>query len=379
MIYAIIPVRGGSKGIPHKNEQTVGGKSLLERCIITALSSMVDEVIVSTDDKKLANIAKKFEVKIHNRSHETSQDISSTESVISEVIKDFGKSWNDEDIVVLMQATSPFTTSELVDECALLAKKGYASFSATRNLAFNWEEKDENWIPINHPVSHRPRRQDMNLQVSETGACYAFQVGAFKKHPYRFCSKPQPVIVENYEGLEIDDFYELGIARDIARRLTPQLKNIAKPKFLVTDFDGCLTDDCVYVDSSGNESIKASRKDGLAVHTLRSLGIETIILSSETNDIMKVRAKKMGVNHLPTSLNKSEELSKFMELHNLETQDIWYCGNDLNDLPIVEKDFMTFCPSDAHPFVASKVKYVLETAGGKGILSEIARLIEAME
>jgi N-acylneuraminate cytidylyltransferase len=89
----IIPARGGSKGIPKKNLQCVNGIPLIERAIKTALKSNVDQIIVSTDDLQIKEIASKHGVLIHNRSLKNSDDLSSTESVVLEVIEDFGSKW----------------------------------------------------------------------------------------------------------------------------------------------------------------------------------------------------------------------------------------------------------------------------------------------
>ena len=87
----IIPARGGSKGIPKKNLKTVNGISLIERSIRTALKSKVDEIIVSTDDKEISEVALKYGVSLHKRSKKNSGDAASTESVVSEVINEFEK------------------------------------------------------------------------------------------------------------------------------------------------------------------------------------------------------------------------------------------------------------------------------------------------
>ncbi|MFM7139050.1 MAG: cytidylyltransferase domain-containing protein, partial [Actinomycetes bacterium] len=114
----IIPVRGGSKGIPNKNLQTVNGITLLERAIRTSLRANIDEIIVSTDSQDIKNVVKKYsKIKIHNRSSETSSDTASTESVILEVIKDLGSSWPTASSIGFYQVTSPFVESKTINSC----------------------------------------------------------------------------------------------------------------------------------------------------------------------------------------------------------------------------------------------------------------------
>ena len=110
----IIPARGGSKGIPRKNLKTVNGISLVERSLRVALKSKVDQIIVSTDDKEISDIAIKYGVILHNRSSENSGDSASTESVILEVIETFESNWPSGSVVGFIQATSPFVSTETI-------------------------------------------------------------------------------------------------------------------------------------------------------------------------------------------------------------------------------------------------------------------------
>ena len=70
-----------------------------------------------------------------------------------------------------------------------------------------------------------------------------------------------------------------------------KLKNQKKPKVIFTDFDGCLTDDRVWLNQEGEEFVAANRKDGLAVNRLSSLGIKVVITSTETNKVVSARGK----------------------------------------------------------------------------------------
>mgnify|MGYP003333800846 CR=1 FL=1 len=162
----IIPVRGGSKGIPNKNLQTVNGISLTERAIRTSLKSEIDLLIVSTDSEQIKNIVKKYpEVLIHNRSSENSSDTASTDRTILEVIEDLGKHWNLESTQIgIYQATSPFVEVETINECFKNAERGNVGFSAMTNHAFVWE-KQEKWLPVNHPANFRPRRQELTPKI----------------------------------------------------------------------------------------------------------------------------------------------------------------------------------------------------------------------
>ena len=376
----IIPVRGGSKGIPNKNLQTVNGISLTERAIRTSLKSEIDLLIVSTDSEQIKNIVKKYpEVLIHNRSSENSSDTASTESVILEVISDLGKDWTDNFSIGFYQATSPFVEVNTINKCFKIAEQGNVGFSAKEFHYFVWEDKGD-WIPINHPADHRPRRQDLNKKVIETGAIYAFPLKEFKIKKYRFCSKAIPVLVKDSNSMEIDTIEELNYANLISTQYEvsnqSSLNQLSRPKILFTDFDGCLTNDKVKTNIFGKESIVANRKDGMAVKRLRNLGIEVIITTAETNEVVDKRAKKMKVEILKGLQNKLESITQYLKHRNLTWKDVWYLGNDVNDLGAIENAALSLCPIDASYEVFTKSKVVLSRRGGEGLLAEIASRLE---
>ncbi len=376
----IIPARGGSKGVPKKNLKMVNGISLVERSLRAALKSKVDKLIVSTDDKEISDVAIRCGATLHNRSSENSGDSASTESVILEVIEKFESNWPSNTVVGFIQATSPFISPETINECFDLAEKGYSSFSAKSFHGFIWE-KLEKWTPINHPIEFRPRRQDLNDKVVETGAIYCFPLKQFKEQKYRFCSEPKPVMVKSITGLEIDDFSELELANLLATQyelIDMDFKNKKLPKIIFTDFDGCLTDDKVKVNIFGKESVKANRKDGLAVKRLEKLGIKVVIATSETNEIVETRAKKMKVEALRGLSNKKESISTYLDEASLNWEDAWYVGNDVNDLEAMQKAGLSFCPIDASVEVFKIADVVLSKRGGEGVLAEIASRLESV-
>jgi YrbI family 3-deoxy-D-manno-octulosonate 8-phosphate phosphatase len=377
----IIPARGGSKGIPKKNLQKVNGISLIERALRTAIKSKVDKIIVSTDDSEISKISEKYKVIVHNRSNLNSSDEASTESVILEVIKDLGQNWSPKSVIGFYQVTSAFVKPETINECFLQSEKGFSAFSAVEFHSFVWEESS-NWLPVNHPLDNRPRRQDLAKKVKETGAIYTFPLNEFKEKKYRFCSAAYPVKVETLSSFEIDEQSDLKLANLIATQfesLNFKLSSLNKPKILFTDFDGCLTNDKVNVNIFGKENVVVNRKDGLAVKRLKKLGIQVVIATTETNEVVAVRAKKMNVEILKGLENKVEAITSFLTQRNLSWADIWYLGNDVNDLGPIEKAALSFCPIDASPEIFTKSQVVLSRRGGDGLLAEIASRLESGE
>ena len=155
-----------------------------------------------------------------------------------------------------------------------------------------------------------------------------------------------------------------------------KLSNSKLPIILFTDFDGCLTDDRVWLNQDGEEFVAASRKDGLAVKRLGNLGIQVVIASTEANKVVLARGNKMGVEVLQGLADKAEAIDKYLKQRNLSWSDVWYIGNDVNDLGAIEKANLSICPADAVKKVRKTVDIVLKTNGGRGILSEIATELE---
>ena len=155
-----------------------------------------------------------------------------------------------------------------------------------------------------------------------------------------------------------------------------KLSNTKIPKIIFTDFDGCLTDDRVWLNQEGEEFVAANRKDGLAVKRLKNLGIQVVLASTETNKVVLARGNKMGVEVLQGLADKVEAIEQYLKQKNLSWKDVWYIGNDVNDLGAIERANLSICPADAVKKVRKSVDVVLKTKGGYGILSEIATLLE---
>ena len=148
------------------------------------------------------------------------------------------------------------------------------------------------------------------------------------------------------------------------------------PIIIFTDFDGCLTDDRVWLNQDGEEFVAANRKDGLAINRLKALGITVVITSTETNKVVTARAAKLGIEALQGLSNKVEAIESYLSKHNLTWSESWYIGNDVNDLGAIEKAALSFCPIDASPEVFAKAQIVLSRRGGDGLLAEIASRLE---
>ena len=368
----VIPARGGSKGIPKKNLQSVGGRSLVERAINVAKQSGVEQIVLSSDDEDILEIGRNLAISIFHRSPSTSGDDASTESVISEIVNEFADSWDANDQLGFIQPTSPFITPNSIIRCYEAARDGYSGFSAEVDHSFLWALQDSEWSPLNQPEFSRPRRQDLPQIVRETGGIYTFPLKRFQIQEYRFCAQAKPILVSTIEGIDIDTPEDLELARLIEPNFqdTKSIK-LPAPRIIVTDFDGCLTNDMVVLSENNLESVSVNRKDGMAARIMRDLGIPLLILSSEMNPVVGLRAKKMGCEVIQGALDKATALRDFLTKNSISGNEVWYLGNEINDLEAMNLAGFSFCPSDASHKVMIRANQVLRTRGGDGVLMEL--------
>ena len=148
-------------------------------------------------------------------------------------------------------------------------------------------------------------------------------------------------------------------------------KKLNSIKLIAYDFDGVMTDNKVYVDQNGNETVQVNRGDGLGIAEIEKLGIEQIIISTEENTVVSSRAKKLNIECLQGIDNKKDTLIKYCQNNNIELKKVAYIGNDINDLEVMKIVGVTFCPSDAHESILNISDQVLYAKGGQGVVREL--------
>lgn len=147
------------------------------------------------------------------------------------------------------------------------------------------------------------------------------------------------------------------------------------PYLIVSDFDGVMTDNRAILHEDGTESVYVSRADGLGVSIIKNLGIHFLILSTEVNKIVEMRAKKLDVPVLYGIEKKEKALREFAEKENINLRQIWYIGNDINDIDAMKVVGYSMAPIDAYDEVKNTVDCLLKTEGGKGTIREVADML----
>jgi len=147
--------------------------------------------------------------------------------------------------------------------------------------------------------------------------------------------------------------------------------NINDIKVFVFDFDGVLTNNMVYLDQNGKESVSCSRGDGLAFDALRKLKKTAYILSTEKNTVVRARAQKLQISVLQGAENKVAGIQEIIKKENCKLENILYVGNDLNDYRVMDICGFTACPADSHKKIKQISSIVLKTNGGFGVVREL--------
>lgn len=147
-------------------------------------------------------------------------------------------------------------------------------------------------------------------------------------------------------------------------------------RLVVFDFDGVFTDNMVYVSEDGSETVRCYRGDGIGLRKLDQLGIATAIISTETNPVVSVRARKLKIHCIQGCEDKRATLVSMIQERGLSLQQVAFVGNDINDLSCLECVGFPIVVQDAHPDVLSYAKYRTQTKGGYGAVREICDFFE---
>ncbi|MEV7683300.1 acylneuraminate cytidylyltransferase [Streptomyces sp. NPDC088341] len=384
-VLAVIPARGGSKGVPAKNLAPVGGVPLVVRAVRASLAARrVTDVVVSTDDAAIAEAARSAGAEVVLRPAAIAGDTATSEAAVLHAMDAYEAMRGvAADVVLLVQCTSPFITAEDLDGVAGAVTEDGADSALTvaPTHGFIWRQDSEGsddsgasgGYGVNHDKSNRPRRQDRPQEYLETGAAYAMRADGFRAANHRFFGRTALVRTDAARVLEIDDPHDLARARLLAPLLDPAvLPTYDDVDAVVLDFDGTQTDDKVMVDSDGRETVAVHRGDGLGIAALRRSGLELLILSTEQNPVVAARARKLQVPVLHGIDRKDLALKQWCDEHGITPERVLYVGNDVNDLPCFGLVGWPVAVASAHDAVRAAARAVTTTPGGEGAIREIA-------
>lgn len=219
MNIAFVPVRSGSKSIPLKNIKNFCNKPLIYWCLQALQKcSLVDIIFVASDSEKIDTVIDNFnfsKVNLYKRNPKNAKDTSSTESVMLEFLSK--KKFDNNDLFILVQATSPLTTeNDFTNALRVFKSKNADSLiTCVRSKKFIWSE-DGN--PINYDYMNRPLRQNFRGYLTENGAFYINSIKNIKKNKNRISGKIVIYEMDEFKGIELDEEEDWIIAENLMQK-----------------------------------------------------------------------------------------------------------------------------------------------------------------
>ena len=217
-IIAIIPARGGSKGLPRKNIKTLVGKPLIAWTIEQAKSSRyIDKIIVSTEDQEIEEIAEKYGAEIIKRPKKLAMDKSITIDVIFQALKILKAENYNPDIIVLLQPTSPLRSVEDIDNAIKLflnnnCKSVVSVCETSHSPYWCFKIEDEYLKPLFEEKYLRMRRQDLENIYKPNGAIYISTPQALYKYKTFYSNCIIPYIMPAERSIDIDNKIDFMLA-----------------------------------------------------------------------------------------------------------------------------------------------------------------------
>ena len=212
---AVIPARGGSKGVPRKNIKELNGKPLISYTIESAVSSgVVDRIIVSTDDDEIAELCASYsEIVVCRRPAELSTDTSSTESALIHACEYLASSENiDADYVLTLEPTSPFRAIPTIQKAVdLLSRPCFDSVVAVTEVTSVLARVKDG--QFSHVFENQPRRrQDRDALYQESSTIYGTSMRILKQRKFVIGDSPAALIIAKDEAFDINDEFDFQLA-----------------------------------------------------------------------------------------------------------------------------------------------------------------------
>ena len=398
-VLALVPARGGSKGIPRKNIRYFAGYPLISYSIMAALqSNRVTRTILSTDDEEIAAVARQWGAEVpFMRPLELAQDDTTDLPVFQHALHWLAENENyHPDLVVQLRPTSPIRPLGCVDEAVALlldhpkADSVRGVVPSGQNPYKMWKisqadgsmhpllELDDISEPFNAP------RQALPPSFWQTGHVDVIRSETILKKDSMTGDMILPYLIDPAYTVDIDTLldwkrYEWQVLWgglnmvDPANRRRPFPQKIS---LVVMDFDGVISDNRVWVDQDGGEMVSAYRGDSMGINQVRGLSnIEFLVISTETNPVVNARCSKMKVEVHQGIQDKARVLNEVVSSRGLPAEEVVFIGNDVNDLGCFDVAGYAVAPADAEKVVTRRADLVLNRKGGQGAVREFCDLI----
>ena len=394
-VLALIPARGGSKGIPRKNIRDFAGAPLIAWSIAAALrAEAVTRVIVSTDDEEIAAVARAWGAETpFLRPADLAQDDTTDYPVFNQAL-DWLAAHEDyhPDVVVQLRPTSPVRPLHCVDEAVSLLL-AHPSADCVRGVVPSGQNPFKMWkvdpesgrmLPLLQVEGvaepYNAPRQSLPRTYWQTGHIDAIRASTILEKGSLTGGEILPLMIDPRYTADIDTPADWERCERLLQ--DPQIQAVdplvnrrpfpARVSLLLMDFDGVLSDDLVLTDQDGRESVRCSRSDGFGLSLLReNTDIQAAVLSREENPVVSARCRKLKLEVFQGVRQKDQALKDLIQAHGWNPAEILYVGNDLPDLAVLPLVGFFAAPADAHPDVLRRADLILKHRGGRGAVREL--------
>ena len=394
IVLAVVPARGGSKSIPRKNLRRFAGHPLIAYSIAAGRqAAAVTRVLVSTDDEEIAQVALSYGAEVpFLRPAELAQDETTDLPVFQHVLRELEqREGYRPEIVVQLRPTSPVRPRDCVDRAVALLRE-HPEADSVRGVVPSAQNPFKMWrmteggamqpLLPEIPEAYNLPRQALPATYWQTGHVDAIRASTIDRGSMSG-AVIWPLLLDPIYTVDIDTprdwlraewlVEQTGIDMvrpGAARRPLPETVRLVVP-----DFDGVLTDDRVWVDSDGTESVAADRSDGMGLARLKAAGIEAIVISSEVNPVVAARSRKLGLAWEQGVTDKAAALRAALSARGVAAEQAIYLGNDVNDLPCFPLVACGVAVADAAPEVLQAADLILSRSGGRGAVRELCEIL----
>ena len=395
-VVAVIPARYGSTRLPGKPLLDICGKPLIQRVWdVVARVHGLDEIIVATDDERIADVVRDF----GGRAMMTSPDCQSGSDRVREVAQTV-----DAEVYVNVQGDEPLLEPSAIEKlldvfaqdanvqvatlCSPISQEeaqspnqvkvvcdhtGNALYFSRASLPFV-RETNETAEYFGHIGIYAYRREAL---YSFTSLPVSPLEQAEKLEQLRFLQAGIPIRVLEVSrmGVGVDTQKDLERVRTVIRerRKADALERLKHVKLVVTDVDGVLTDGGLYYGPDGECLKRFNARDGLGVRLLQKAGIQVAILSGRDCPALRKRIEDLGITEAVLGqLDKRTALTGIMERCGVVPEEVAFIGDDVPDMQAFDLCGVSVTVGDAPEYVKKKADFVLESYGGSGAFREVS-------
>jgi YrbI family 3-deoxy-D-manno-octulosonate 8-phosphate phosphatase len=368
-------------GLPRKNILKFAGRPLVAWSIQRALQcDAIDAgVWVSTDSEEVSSVAREYGAGVVDRPARFAGGQSPSEDAVVHALGAIESERGRVETVIMLQPTSPLRQPhDLGRALVQFRDQGLDSlFSGTPTDDITlWAHRERALESVTYNWRNRGMRQTRAPHVLENGSFYVSRRDLLVSTRNRLGGQMGYYPMPAWQSIEIDNAEDFRLCEALGRHYGLTWGRRSLPRNLdgiVMDFDGVFTSNMVYVNDVGSEMVRCSRGDGLAVSAFRAAhpGVPIVILSSETNAVVRTRAAKLGLEAITGVQDKWAGLVALCAERGWLASRVAYVGNDINDLECMRRVGFGIAPADAVSEVLCEADLILSHCGGNGAVREV--------